>query len=81
MHADWQTLLTLAIGLAAALYLLRRWWPRKAAASGAGCGGGTGTPSAEGQAAACGSGCGQCGGGSATPMKDHRVMIVPRVPH
>lgn len=81
MRADWQSLVTLAIGLMAAGYLARRWWPAfkgllgslssTAAPSANTCG--TRTASS----AACGSGCGNCGS-SAPASKDHRVHIVAR---
>ncbi|HEX5356320.1 MAG TPA: hypothetical protein VFW93_08875 [Aquabacterium sp.] len=81
MRADWQSLVTLAIGLMAAAYLMRRWWPgfkglfgnpATAASSGStACG--TKTTSS----ASCGSGCGNCGH-SAAPGKDHRIRIVAR---
>jgi hypothetical protein len=84
MHIDWQTIATLAIGLMAAIYLARRWWPgfarlfRPVAAEQAqtaaprvisACG--TTTLPSKG-ASGCGNGCGQCGP-QTTPTKDHRV--------
>ncbi len=78
---NWQTPVTVALGLAAAVYLLRRWWPtwsglwqRQTAAQAGACG----TPTT---GSACGSGCGNCGNNKATASKDHRVRIVPRAPH
>ncbi|MBI2733480.1 MAG: hypothetical protein HYX44_09340 [Aquabacterium sp.] len=83
MHPDWQTLVTLVIGLSAALYLGRRWWPGlrqlfaapstapDAASSASAC------PSNQvaSPAASCGNGCGQCG--QQTPAaKDHRIHVV-----
>lgn len=82
MHADWQSIVTLAIGLLAAAYLARRWWPgikgllAPAAA--------TSSPSltacgtAKAPAASCSSGCGNCGSAGTAPAKDHRVHVVKR---
>lgn len=80
MHTDWQTLLTLAIGLAAAAYLAWRWWPKRSGSgqAQAACGSDGAKAAA---ASSCGSGCGQCGSGGPTPVKDHRVTIVPHTPH
>lgn len=95
MQADWQTLATCAIGLAASVYLARRWWPaaerllgRKGAADAASASacGTAASPLSTGQngVPACGNGCGQCGQG-ATPRKDHRgaqpVKWLDRTPH
>lgn len=80
MRFDWQTLVTLAIGLVAALYLARRWWPGlrnlfskapPAPTSGTACHAQQG-PS---PAASCGSGCGNCGH-PGTPAKDHRIQVI-----
>ena len=89
-HLPWpdaQTLVALAIGLLAAVHVLKRWWPQwlrlwtpatSSAATSAAAAGACGTPAS---GAACGSGCGQCGSGSAAPApaKDHRVHIVRRL--
>jgi hypothetical protein len=78
-----QTALTILIGLAALVYLLRRWWPTwrslwRPASPGSACastqaraGVVVGTP-----AAACGQGCGQCSGGTTVPARDHRDQPV-----
>ena len=82
---DMQTLAALAIGLFAAVHVLRCWapsWRRlwgsgaPAKASASGCGTGAST-----SGAGCGSGCGQCGSATSTPHKDHRVHIVRRANH
>ncbi|MFY9460669.1 hypothetical protein [uncultured Aquabacterium sp.] len=76
---SWQTWITLAIGLLALAYLVRRWWPRRGAAhlaqGGTHCG--TGTPTASGSALAS-SACQSCSGGcgSGPPA----VRGEPRVP-
>lgn len=80
-HLDWQTLVTMAIGVAAAIHLARRWWPGLKglvkpqlpvnAVSQGGCGA-SGSPTA---AASCSSGCGNCGQSSTSPTKDHRRVI------
>ncbi len=73
----WQTWVTLAIGLLALAYLVRRWWPRTGGHSRTQAGNpcGTGTPgvptaSASGGCQACSGGCGS---GPATPSRDHRA--------
>lgn len=73
-----QDLIAVGIGLMALTYLVRRWWPSakalfKPEAAGPACG-----QPAEGQlgSAACGSGCGQCGGATPRVAKDHRVHWV-----
>ncbi len=81
MHLDWQALATMAIGVAAAAYLARRWWPGlkglvkpppgASTVSPDGCG----APGAPTGAASCSSGCGNCGQSSASPVKDHRRVI------
>jgi hypothetical protein len=84
---DLQTLAALAIGLLAAVHVLKRWgpqwrrlWATKApGTSASACGTGTSPSSTSG--AACGSGCGQCGSATATPHKDHRIHIVRRAGH
>lgn len=79
MHPDWQTLVTLAIGLVAALYLARRWWPglRNLLASSTTPPSAAACPSqqAASPAASCGSGCGNCGH-QGTPAKDHRIQVI-----
>lgn len=76
---SWQTWITLAIGLLALAYLVRRWWPGRGAAhlaqSGTHCGTGTpGTPTASSSASgACQSCSGGCGSGPATPSRTHRA--------
>ena len=83
-HLDWQTLVTMAIGAAAAVYLARRWWPglkglvkpqppanAPSPISQDGCGI-SGSPNG---AASCGHGCGNCGQSSTSPAKDHRRVI------
>ena len=83
MRLDWQTLITLAIGLAAALYLARRWWPglRNLWASPSSTTSATGCPpnQAAAPSASCGSGCGNCGR-QATPAKDHRIQVIRTKP-
>lgn len=84
MRIDWQALVTVAIGLAAALYLARRWWPglrsllggRHANETATACG----APQPPSPDSSCGSGCGNCGH-SATAAKDHRVHVVRPKPH
>lgn len=83
---DWQTWVTLAIGLLALAYLVRRWWPRTGAipadTDGNGCG--TGQPGASTGAytgaytgastGASSGGCQGCSGGCSaptTPMRWH----------
>jgi hypothetical protein len=82
---DLQTLAALAIGLLAAMHVLKRWWPQwrrlwapRAAegAPAAACSSGANMAAPSG--AACGSGCGQCGSAAPTPHKDQRVHIVRR---
>lgn len=70
---DWQTGVTLGIGLAALAYLLRRWWPawrrlwqRPVSAEGTSCERAT--------TAACGGGCGSCGS-AGMPQRDHRITV------
>jgi hypothetical protein len=85
---DAQTLIALGLGLAAALHVLRRWWPQwagllaKRPAGGpvaqAACGSAS-TGSAD-AGAGCAAGCGQCGSAAPTATKDHRVHIVRRTP-
>ena len=79
---DWQSLTTVLIGLLAAAYLMRRWWPGLKGLFGAPPPPNTATAScatvAPGASAACQSGCGQCGQGAASPSKDHRIHIVRR---
>lgn len=86
MRADWQTLVTLAIGALAAAYLARRWWPGLKGLFGAqaaapaqpdarACGATVAAP-----AASCASGCGNCGQ-STTPARDHRVHITRGATH
>lgn len=81
MRLDWQTLVTLAIGLASALYLARRWWPglrnlfaptSSAPTSGAACN----AQPVSTSAASCSSGCGNCGHQAHTPTKDHRIQVI-----
>lgn len=72
---DWQTWVTMAIGLLALAYLVRRWWPRSGGArlaqGGTHCGAGTpGVPTASGGCQTCSGGCGS---GPATPSRDHRA--------
>lgn len=74
---SWQTWITLAIGLLALAYLVRRWWPRKGGAhpahGGAHCGTGTpGVPTAS-ASGGCQSCSGGCGSGPALPARDHRA--------
>lgn len=76
MHIDWQTGITVAIGLAALAYLGRRWWPtwrglwRPPTTRPTGCASGQG----EIASPACGSGCGSCGA-AGTPQRDHRITV------
>lgn len=71
-----QDLLTLLIGLVALAWLLRRWWPARWRPATRQKGEDCGSP-----ATSCGSGCGQCGGDSSPPARDHRVVRVhPRPP-
>jgi hypothetical protein len=70
----WQDLVTLAVVLAAAIYLARRWWPSMASLLGRGAGP---SPSADGKpACGQGGGCKQCGAAGDAPSKDHRIIIV-----
>jgi|GEM_PF-2035058 len=73
----WQTWVTLAIGLLALAYLVRRWWPRTGEAhpseSGAHCG--TSTPSVPTASGGCQSCSGGCGSGAAMPPRDHRATV------
>lgn len=83
MHLDWQALVTLAIGLVAALYLVRRWWPGlrglfaapNASPPTAACS----SNQVASPGASCGSGCGNCGH-QATPAKDHRIQVIHTKP-
>lgn len=84
MRTDWQSIVTLAIGLLAAAYLARRWWPGikgllapVVATSSPGV---TACGTATAPAASCSSGCGNCGSASAASAKDHRVHIVRHRP-
>jgi len=80
MRSNWQTLVTLAMGLAAALYLARRWWPGLRSLFAAP----TATPPATAcsthqmpsPGASCGGGCGNCGHNVTIPTKDHRIQVV-----
>lgn len=82
-HLDWQTLVTMAIGAAAAVYLARRWWPGlkglfmapKPSPSSPLAQDGCGTATAPAGTASCGNGCGNCGQSSTSPAKDHRRVI------
>ena len=80
MRLDWQTLITLAIGLVAALYLVRRWWPglRNLLTPPATPPSASTCPSNQvaSPAASCGSGCGNCGHQASPATKDHRVHVV-----
>lgn len=76
---DWQTAVTLGIGLAALAYLVRRWWPawrglwqRPESASTMPCK--QTAPGVSAPAATCGGGCGSCGS-AATPQRDHRITV------
>lgn len=64
---DWQTWVTLGLGLLALAYLVRRWWPRRSRPA-TSCGTGQGRSTA---ARGCSS-CEGCGTGQGTPMRDHR---------
>lgn len=79
MNLDWQTLITLAIGLVAALYLARRWWPGLrnlfAAPDASPPTPACSSNQAASPTASCGSGCGNCGQ-QATPAKDHRIQVI-----
>lgn len=81
MRLDWQTLVALAIGLAAALYLARRWWPglrnlltptTPATTSGTACN----AQQVPSPTASCSSGCGNCGHQTNAPTKDHRIQVI-----
>ena len=71
-HAgDWQTWVTLGIGLIALAYLVRRWWPRTPAlpsASTCSTANPTGSPSPGHSGSA---GCGSCQG-CGTSVRDHQ---------
>lgn len=76
---DWQTGVTLGIGLVALAYLVWRWWPtwrglwqRPASAEGTPCE--RALPGAQVPTATCGGGCGGCGS-AATPQRDHRITV------
>lgn len=87
-HLDWQAVTTCGVGLAALVYVARRWWPglkglfhktHGQTETGSACAAHA-TGIAGDQASdspSCGNGCGGCGHGT-TPVKDHRVRIVPR---
>ncbi len=85
---DTQTLIALGLGLAAALHVLKRWWPQwagllarhpaAAQATQAACRSASASPADAGPG--CAAGCGQCGSAAATAPKDHRVHIVRRTP-
>lgn len=83
---DLQTLAALAIGLLAAVHVVRRWWPQwrrlwttpGTAPPGGAC---SAAPRPSATGAACGSGCGQCGSATATAHKDHRIHVARRTSH
>jgi hypothetical protein len=67
-HAgDWQTWVTLGIGLIALAYLVRRWWPRTPALPSAST---CSTPTASHSHRGAG-GCGSCQG-CGTSVRDHQ---------
>ena len=68
-HIDWQTLIAMGLVGAAAVHLLRRWWPRRRNHDHQACGTAQSSNT-------CGSGCGQCGNSTPTAPKVHTVQIV-----
>ncbi len=84
MRTDWQSIATLVIGLMAAAYLARRWWPGikglLAPAATTPTSGLTACGTATAPAASCSSGCGNCGSANAAPGQDQRVHVVKRQP-
>lgn len=88
MHTDLQTIVALALGLLAAAYLARRWWPgvrgvfaKQPPASSLAPKKACGSTQVQAPAASCGNGCGNCGHNGAAPTKDHRVHVVRRTTH
>lgn len=76
---DWQNWVTLGIGLAALIYLVRRWWPtwqglwqRPVSAEGTSCE--RAMQGSKAPTSVCGSGCGSCGS-AGTPQRDHRITV------
>lgn len=83
MSAFVQDLIAVGIGLLAAAYLARRWWPSlKGLVQGApeapACGSSGTSTSTSASAGSCSAGCGQCGQASPSKQKDHRVHVVKR---
>ncbi len=79
MSAFAQDLIAVGIGLLAAAYLARRWWPSlKGLVQGTPEAPACGTSSTRAAATACSAGCGQCGQASPSALKDHRVHVVKR---
>lgn len=85
LTVDWQTGVTLGIGLAALVYLVRRGWPtwrrlwqQPERADGTPCE--QTLAGAPAPTSACGGGCGSCGS-AATPQRDHRITVQRSKPH
>ena len=83
---DWQTFVTLAMGLVALAYLARRWWPAVRAlvsgggaarrAHGSNCG--TADAKASSPSSSCGDGCGQCSRNTVAPKHEHAIHWAQR---
>lgn len=77
----WQSLAVLAIGVASALYLLKRWWPAlrslwqrpqaPSLAPSRPCASALPAPTS---GSACSGGCSHCGSSGQAPARDHRVI-------